>query len=355
VFNDLASFSSATFEGRAGFEDTRFADVTFVGAFFIGRAAFERASFRGSATFNSATFEGAAAFTGVDFRDRATFDVTSFDAGTSFSGARFGQGASFLAADFHAPITGKDEVEQPAASFDQASSSANLDFTFATFNSAPKKADEVAIFDGLVSGRSLLLGRAEFQDEDNVTMNRLQVADLVLAVDAVRLIRNSDDRQDVLKAIEDSAKARGDLGIANDAHYGARALRSTEFGPVLRAADTVFYRWIAGYFVKPFRPLLLFVALVALVALVSVLRKRAADDAPRPSRLRRWGGHCSRFLTCLLDTFALAGRRGTGNREEPVPLTVRAQVIVYRLLLVCALIGLANSNPTLRQMVDTLL
>jgi hypothetical protein len=52
----------------------------------------------------------------------------------------------------------------------------------------------------------------------------------------------------------------------------------------------------------------------------------------------------------LLDTFRLilpgSGATAKGRRAE---------AFAYRLLFVCMLIGFANSNPTLRQMLDALL
>jgi hypothetical protein len=49
-----------------------------------------------------------------------------------------------------------------------------------------------------------------------------------------------------------------------------------------------------------------------------------------------------------LDTLALVGRSKTASEGW------RLEVLAYRILLVCALVGLANSNPTLRQMIDAL-
>jgi hypothetical protein len=68
---------------------------------------------------------------------------------------------------------------------------------------------------------------------------------------------------------------------------------------------------------------------------------------------RRAGNVVHNLFTSFLDTFALlAPRRGSDAAARP--LLQRLEAFGYRLLLVCALIALANSNPTLRQMVDTL-
>jgi hypothetical protein len=111
--------------------------------------------------------------------------------------------------------------------------------------------------------------------------------------------------------------------------------------------------------VRPFRPLLILTIVATVFAIGRYVRQRGrrigerGTVSPQRGRLRRAQGQCASFSTCLLDTFALAVPRWGGRQE--LGLAERLQVIVYRVLLVCALIGLANSNPTLRNMVDTLL
>jgi hypothetical protein len=58
-------------------------------------------------------------------------------------------------------------------------------------------------------------------------------------------------------------------------------------------------------------------------------------------------------MTCFLDKFGLVRPQRSEGNESP-PLGRRLESFAYRLLVVCAILGLANSNPTLRQMVDTL-
>jgi uncharacterized protein YjbI with pentapeptide repeats len=374
VFEGIASFSRASFEERADFQDARFAEVTFGSATFGGPASFARASFQDSATFGAAIFERIAAFDESDFRERADFGAAGFDRGATFIDARFGRDASFLAVDFYAPNKGPGENERGAAEFDGVVSSGNLDFTFSSFEFEPPqsgrpvperpRARQIASFDGVVCGRSLVLGKTEFEDEARfdarLSMAQVQAAELVVDVDETRRIGNEDDRQEVLATLEESAKARGNLSVANDAHFERLELRSRQYSPVPRLLDFVFYRNIAGYFVRPFRPLLILLFLATVFAVVRYVRTREPGAKLETEQLS-WRDHVrdaqrrgANFLTCLFDTFALAVPRW-GAREAPLSLGERFQVITYRLLLVCALIGLANSNPTLRNMVDTLL
>ena len=55
----------------------------------------------------------------------------------------------------------------------------------------------------------------------------------------------------------------------------------------------------------------------------------------------------------FLDTLSSIKSGRIGRRTRPT-VGERIEVFVYRLLLACAALGLANSNPTLREMFDTL-
>jgi hypothetical protein len=57
---------------------------------------------------------------------------------------------------------------------------------------------------------------------------------------------------------------------------------------------------------------------------------------------------------CFLDKLGLI-RPQRSDGSAPPALSTRLEGFAYRVLVVCAVLGLANSNPTLRQMVETLL
>jgi hypothetical protein len=131
---------------------------------------------------------------------------------------------------------------------------------------------------------------------------------------------------------------------------------------------------MAGYLVEPLRPLLTLLALALLVSLIRLLlpRKRCARlwlrmkiawENRRSPRPKSANGSASKpspgalvaatpsvvssYFHQLLDTLSLmwpwSGAAVAGRRLE---------ANLYRILFVCFLIGLANSNPTLRQMLD---
>jgi hypothetical protein len=357
TFDDLASFAGSEFDAQATFRDTRFADVTFASAEFARVGDFERASFRGLVTFSRATFRAEARLVEADFRAGARFVQTSFLGGGVFTRSQFAAGTSFLNARFVA-----SERSEEAARFQNVTSVGDLDFTFAEFDSSAGTArangSVVAVFSDVVCGGSLSFRDATFSPEHRITMLRLQVRDLVLGVDVVPQIDDPAEQRTVLQVIANSSKARGDLGAANDAQYELLALQSRDYWIGWRVLDRIFYRGVAGYFVRPFRPLLV---LLGLATLMSILRVRrgwtAPADAAGGSRLRRVGHGLrtavSRLLTAFLDTLSSVKSGRLGDSEGPSS-GERIEVFVYRLLLVCALLGLANSNPTLREMFDTL-
>jgi len=360
LFRDLSSFGEARFLAAAIFDDARFEDSAFIAARFLASASFEGATFRGAARFHRAVFYGGATFGGVDFRERSEFSSTRFERGATFTGARLGDDASFLGARFTAP---RDDAE--AATFYNVSAARNLNFTFASFETEGRpnngRASFVAAFPDLVCGRSLIFDDATFAPGP-IDMQRLEAQDLILDVAVVSAIENTPQRRSVLRMIEESGKVRGDLEAANDAHYALRVDRSNDYSLVPRTLDYVFYRGVAGYFVRPFRPLLILLVIVVVLSFLSVFRAARAATTSSPGvaarRARRlWSRtsrDCGSFLTCFFDKIGLVRRQRSDDLQSP-PLTRRLESMVYRLLVFCAVLGLANSNPTLRQMVETLL
>jgi hypothetical protein len=122
--------------------------------------------------------------------------------------------------------------------------------------------------------------------------------------------------------------------------------------------DKVFYRGIAGYFVRPFRPLLTLLALAVFFSLMRYVRQPVTRPSIEGSHLhtilRSAGTRGASFANCFFDTLASIGRGGSSRDGQPPGAAARIEILTYRVLLACALIGFANSNPTLREMFDTL-
>ncbi|HAL25174.1 MAG TPA: hypothetical protein DCP25_00330 [Chloroflexi bacterium] len=360
VFHDLASLDGSMFRKPAEFRDTRFTDATFNSTAFVA-AAFDGAAFRGGALFNTAVLNGKASFSEADFRGHTDFSLAHFNGGADFSGAQLAQGASFFAAQFKdAPRSGT------AARFQGATAGGDLNFTFAYFAPAGDR-DVTANFADFVSGAALVLRDLDEPEHFRFRMDRLQVRDLRMDVNDIQKVDAETDENRTLyqtrayTTLEASAKDRGDLAEANDAHYALQVLKSKHYSTVGRMLDYVFYRGIAGYLVRPLRPLLVLLVLVTLLASIRAFAQASPpvpESGPRRSRRSAaWHGatrRCSDLVTCFLATFSRVGLRRGADRTESPSIGQELEPLAYRILLVCALLGLANSNPTLRQMVDTL-
>jgi uncharacterized protein YjbI with pentapeptide repeats len=399
VFGDLASFEQAVFESHVDFGLARFrGDTSFAGATFKA-ASFGGAAFDGPVVLDRATFEAAADFTRASFastdfrrvhfelstaqtdfseavfRGDADFSLDVFSGGAKFNYAQFLQHAAFVGTEFD-PGSNPDHM---AASFDNVSAAGDVDFSFATFTasglpdstSPGERPPPIASFFKLVVAGTLSFSNANFRFPAGYTvaMDNLSAKSLVLDVDETPLVDDdpgaSTNRQHVLELIESSSKEQNDLVTANDADYQLHVLRSRKYSWPLRVLDLAFYRGIAGYFVRPLRPLLTLLALALLLSAVRIVVGRplgTTDDAaakPNPGppqrrgRWRRLGRGFVVHVNEFLDTLTLIGPQ-RWNAAGGQRLELRLESVVYRVLVACALIALANSNPTLRQLVDAL-
>ena len=348
-FASLADFEKTYFPKTVDFRLARFEGDAFFSQGEAGAATFTRATFRGSGDFSNFTFDSSVTFAGAEFDGPADFRVATFTGAATFDSARFARGATFLAATF----------PQGAAidSFNGVESEGNLNFASATF---ARKADfEYMIVRGTLSFEDAVLSDAKW-----LFFRYASVGAFVMSVDsalvAVKHDANPDERPQVLGLIEATAKTRGDLVKANDAHYAQQVLKSADYSPPRRLLDLVFYRTIAGYFVRPLHPLLAILCLAALVTALRMARlhARTSRQEAQPRKTVLHGAHAAvrralellrRFGMALLETLVLIPPGGGRAAERQ---SRQIEVWTYRILFACALIGFANSNPTLRQMLD---
>jgi len=360
IFHADAKFASATFESEAEFGEARFDGEADFGQATFGRAGFReiRSHAPSSAIFSKATFHGVADFSGSELRG----------GGATFDGTEFLDRASFVRTAFSTSRPG------PAASFDDADAAADVDLSFAHFEFFGRRgrrspvSQPIASFRNLVAQGIVSLRGASFPADRLVAMDGLSAHGMVLDVDEVANVQR--DREQVLALIQRAAKERDDLGMANDAEYRLHVLRSHRYPTAVRVADLVFYRCLAGYFVRPQYPLVALVVLVICFSTVRALvraRQRRRDArrtfiqtpklTPQPpprAPVRTWfGSGLVVYVGALLDTCSLIGPRRVDLEGGESRLLRLGEATAYRALLVCVVIGLANSNPTLRQFVDT--
>jgi uncharacterized protein YjbI with pentapeptide repeats len=351
-FDDFVSFEKAQFPKGADFVYTRFggeaifaygrfaADASFDRAWFTSGADFRHGVFTSPSSFVSSEFRGSADFSTVQFRRGVTFHLARFDGDGAFYGTLFWGLGSRLAATFEGVTVGR-----------------SVDFGFSSFwNDAEfsRMAARRVSFEGATFTRS-------------VVMEDFSAVDLQMDVGTVLRSVPHEERRTILRQIEASAKTRGDLGTANNAHYALEVLTSSAYPWPRRSLDFAFYRLVAGYFVRPLRPLTAFVVLVLLFSIARCVRSEQKDEQSeqarqqeerarrRRLRLRAVGHGLLRVGGQCLDTISVVGRLKARPDGAAVGGPSRLEMLAYRVLVVCVLIGLANSNPTLRQMFDALL
>lgn len=407
------SFALARFEGRAAFDGVRFSDqADFDAAQFLADASFADAEFARDAQFGLAIFAGNAQFSGSP-RD-ADSQSTSVDAppgcaggvqgvvrGTaSFAGAAFGgkadfrqrcfagdadfSGATFGAADFTlarflgaATFNGVG-IDGPAsfriasfagpASFQNVVASGSTDFEAAVFER------DVSLFGMSVAGP---LSLSRIRVNGNLDLNHLRADALHMDLNTIPKVSGEPVQEEVLGSVATTARDEGDLAQANDATFALQSLRTDQ-------SSGVGYLWglgnryIAGYLVRPLRPLVSFLILLAVGAVIRAwagpthLRPRLGSASGSRRAVATHVGKASfvglgKVITALLagltSTLAVALRGKPGGElpsgDELTPYVSAAvhgiEYLAFKALTAFFLIGLANSNPTLKQLVEAVL
>lgn len=383
-FYGSADFSLASFEQLASFEKVHFgsasdftlasfhADAVFSDGHTRGSAFFVRTIFDGATDFSSYRFDGPAHFGGAQFRSAANFTQTLFRQRTSFLAADFQQTADFSQATFNLPTSFRrahfdagasffsaefldDDLPGVMDSFEQMHSSGTVDFSLADMERPTNFAESSAASVAFASTSLPSAGVVVY----DISWKSVQMS----VGDALTAVRENSghDREGLLALLESSAKSQNDLSTANAAHYQRQVLLAGQYTWPVRAADVVFYRWAAGYFVRPLNPIAVLLLLAAVATLSRIAWEATAIERRRGLRsvgerigpsARRAIHTARRFPDRYVQSLALViPRRG----DQPAVATNRIESFTYRALIACALIGFANSNPTLREMFNALL
>jgi hypothetical protein len=330
-FGSVARFGDTIFEDDALFDEAIFArDASFSRANFGRRASFDGAAFGGVSDFRQAGFAGAAGFEETVFRGRAEFGRADLLGETSFVDARFASDALFVGSEF-----GRGD---PALSFDHAGVGGNLDLDEA------RLAGSVDFRHAVV--RSLSLDAIEYDGSSKIYVDSLAAGDAAVDLhDAPHIRGTAKEQQKILADAETTAKSQGNLRLANDLHYRRQVLASHGDSWIRRIFDIALYRYVAGYFVRPFWPLAWLLGLVFLITVFRAAQAEPPEDAepPKPGRI-------GRFVQKLAYTVT----PHAPEENPPSPLR-RLELSVYAVLLVCFVLALANTNPSLRDMVNALI
>jgi uncharacterized protein YjbI with pentapeptide repeats len=341
-----ASFEGASFGTRASFSGinqtelpprqpltkTACGPAIATGGGFEQRADFRQATFAGAVDFRQVCVVGPALFGQASFSGPLLADQSHLSSDANFDNARFDGGASFIDARLGGP-----------ASFSRATAGGRVDFEAASFAAVP-------IFSYFDS--TAVISFADTRLPDRVIFDHVTAKQLDLSFADVR--RLGAAQTDALKLVEDGARARGDIALANHARYNRLAIEGSHRDGVHGMADWFGYRVIAGYLVRPLRPLSWLVVTVLLAALIRTVwwRRKTKRGSPDP--------HLS---------FAHEVQRGAGiamsrkaYSEDESGAAVSAWSLagrwlewgLYKALMLAIVVGVANSNETLRQMLDAI-
>ena len=397
VFNGAVAMSDTTIQGGADLSGTAFADVAdFSGATFAGSVRFDDARFRGDARFENLDAQGPARFVATMFAGRASFSGVRAvgrparqphsQSGCSPSiaqGGGFEQGADFRQAAFAAEVDLRQLCLAGPATFDQAIfngpvSAAQAQFSndasfsncrltagasfidthfggvtsFSRASAGGRMDFEAASFDGIpVFSHFESTGVVSFKDarfHTKVIFDKVEVKQLDLAFGDV--FRLGAAQSHALTLIESGARGRSDIALANQARYDRLALEGDQRPLLHRVADWTFYRVVAGYLVRPLRPLSWLLGALLVAAGIRTIGSRRQN--PRP------GATLRRYLLQVERTVGVAvSKKASRQEDQDDAMATVAQWLewgLYKALIVAFVIGVANSNETLRQMLDAI-
>jgi hypothetical protein len=187
------------------------------------------------------------------------------------------------------------------ALFSEASISGTLNLSGASFFPEPAEGDALADpractcilkFEDASVGSLLMTDATLHRGAIGTTGARFQA--LTMARDLVNDIEGIEDQVGALQSIEDTARADGDTGLANEASFDGDVLKHSD--------DSFFWKWIfwwpfgeqiGGYLVKPLRPLRAMLILAGLAALLRIVtkvidRRRAIKSSSAEKANFRW-------------------------------------------------------------------
>lgn len=364
VFEDEVNWSRASFvcSGRP-------AGVSAQAARFRGPADLRVEGF-GALDFTDASFASRTLFQGTDFLGEAVFRGALFEGETSYRGSVFSAFADFENVTALADIDFGNAVFLDDARLRRLSSSGRVSLRDARFHR------DLSLDRASVAGADFSRGEVG----DALYMADFSAGSLDMPPSLVQRIEDRDTKMAVLRLIERSAKAEDDTGLANSAFFQRRALLTREM-PQPRRTFWLGTELVTGYLVRPVRPLVAIgvVALIGLAVrltldgralLVSVRRslgmraQRTQLVEPRdPEERRRSSWHVVALIA------APAGRAFNAaiNPKPPHPeveetdgstyaiaTLVWAEYLVQKLLVVVFLISLGNANPTIREIVTSI-
>lgn len=371
-FEGPARFSLARFREPVAFDEANFEDAAlFVGTLFLSDASFASADFADRALFGSARFSGSTSFTGSlipeelresesgcgpyfgAFRSVARFPGATFGARTDFRGRCFQAEGDFTSAAFGGDADLSQTFFQSDGMFERSSFTGEARFVGTRFGKELKAVDlraESLTMTSAALGRTDLSGAVVtgHMDLDTKSASSLDLSDvhagsLSIPVELVPVFTTDTNLRLTLAAMAASAEESGELPLAMEILYRReQAVTASESG-VWEIARGFLYGFVMGYLVRPLSPLLWLIGALVLGVLLRLWLRRRDELGPG-----------ARVPLALQGAFANLARvkPHVGSALDRGDFPRFVEWLAYKGLLACVLIGLAKSNPVLKELID---
>lgn len=402
-FEDWANLDGARIGGPTLLRGARFSEALSArDARFGGSVAFDRARVKGQVAFTRASFGDAATFTGTAFGARADFGQSKYAAGARFDDVVFAGAPSFALGEFGSRASFNGVEFRSGGSFQFAHfADVSLERAVAAGPLALDGAvvDGEASFDGLTSTGEVSLDGVHVRP-GSLFVEQLAVEELTMDVGLVSAIRGRAAQKHMLERLESTAKAREDLSTANDARFHRLSMMGEEKDGAAGLVDDG-NRLLAGYLVRPVRPVASFLGLVGAASLVrlgirtfpgrrvdktepgtaSASHDRArntlrASDQHGRARIRvrpkeLWDGAVylwTAFWKAVADGFqSVADSLGVAFRIRPdvakpeegrigsyaIAIGRWMEYSMYKIMLAVMVLTIGNANPTVRELLES--
>jgi uncharacterized protein YjbI with pentapeptide repeats len=271
IFKGPVDFTNSTFSGKTN--QPSFVDLR--GSIFEGDVIWSRAEFGARAEnssgvdFRGVRFRGITDLRGTLFNVPVQFQNATFEGRTSFQQTQFQETSNFTGATFEDSISFMHSGYRKLTNFEGANIAKDADFTGARFNAEVifrmlsvmgRLSIRRAYFAKKVILDMASVGDLQLEENDFVAGVQLSMANIdadSLDMDLEDVERIDDDREKraVLEALERTARSRGSIALANDALFRRRVLENSERGQPLQILNRIFNEGVAGYTVRPLRPL----------------------------------------------------------------------------------------------------
>jgi hypothetical protein len=389
IFKGMVDFTNSTFSG--GTNQPSFVDLR--ESIFEGDVVWSRAEFgvtsenQSSVDLRGAEFRGITDIRSSEFNVPAQFQNATFEGRTSFQQTQFHKSSDFTGVTFEDSISFNYSRFEELTNFERANVAKDADFTGASFN-AGVIFRMLSVTGGLsirraYLGGKVILDRASVGDlelEENEFLAGVQLGMAEIEADSLEMdledidkINHDQQKRAVLEALERTARNKGSISIANDALFHRRVLENKERGQPLQILNRIFNEGVAGYAVRPLRPLfgvlvvVLFGSLVRLGSEILSPRVDGKGTTPRfngEKRTRRLDEWLAVSLVALGASFhaALSPKLDISVKPEQrdnlgAHVVATAQLLEWvsqKVLIGLFFIAIANALPAAKEFISSI-